>query len=229
MKKIVLNIIIVLLIVSSVICIVIGIRLSEQDKNVDVFDTTELVDVNTIKLKDSKVKVSFSDVILSNHRESRKLIVSEQKATVETEMSSQLIEKIDFDFLKKTQTVSYTGTGYFVVDLDKITAKDIIDDVDNKTLTIKIQHSYLETISINPEEIKIGKTQNGLLAQGKLKLTVNDYNDIEKELKRRLENKFNTVDNGQKADSIALTSVKEIYEPVVKAVNKDYSVKVEFK
>lgn len=228
MKKILLNSGIVLLIIASIICIFIGRKLDKANQAA-IQDPTKLTDVNTITLADSKVKVSFSDVILSNHNETRKLIVSEQTATVSYEISSQLIDKIDFDFLKKSQSVSYTGTGYFVVDLDKLTENDIIDDEENKTLTIRINHSYLEAITINPNDIKIGKTQNGLLAQGKLKLTVSDYNEIEKNLKSLLEKEFNTAKNGQAADEIALTAVKEIYEPIVHAVNKDYNVLVEFK
>ena len=67
------------------------------------------------------------------------------------------------------------------------------------------------------------------MARGKIKLTVNDYNTIEIELKNRLQDAFNTADNGQEADTVALKMVKEIYEPLVKAINPTYQVLVEFK
>ena len=56
-----------------------------------------------------------------------------------------------------------------------------------------------------------------------------DYNAIEKELRNRLEEKFNTAENGQVADATALRMVKEVYEPIVKAIDSSYSVIVEFK
>ena len=131
--------------------------------------------------------------------------------------------------MKKTQKVSYTGTGYFVVDLDNLTKDNIIQDKENKVITIEIGHAYLQAIEIDPDKIIVDEVKKGLLTWGDIELTVKDYNVIEKELRSRLEDKFNTVENGQEADEIALRMVKEVYEPVVKAIDKDYSVVVEFK
>ena len=168
-------------------------------------------------------------MLLGSHEEMRKLIVSTHEATVSTELADKLIQKIDFDFLKKTQKVSYTGTGYFVVDLDNLTKENILDDKDKKILTIKIGHAYLQAIEIDPDKIIVDEVKKGLLTWGDIELTVKDYNVIEKELRNRLEEKFNTAENGQKADETALRMVKEVYEPVVKAIDKDYDVVVEFK
>ena len=131
-------------------------------------------------------------------------------------------------FLKKTQKVSYTGKGYFVVDLDNLTKSNILQDKQKKTITIKIDHAYLEAIEINPEKIIIDEVKEGLLARGDIKLTVKDYNAIEKELRNRMEEKFNTAENGQNADKIALQMVKEVYEPVIKAIDSSYELSVEF-
>ncbi len=191
-------------------------------------DGVEQIDINTIYLENSGVEVDFSEVLLGSHEEMRKLIVSTQEATVSTELADKLIQKIDFDFLKKTQKVSYTGTGYFVVDLDNLTKENIVDDKEKKILTIKIGHAYLQAIEIDPDKIIVDEVKKGLLTWGDIELTVKDYNVIEKELRGRLEDKFNTAENGQEADEIALQMVKEVYEPVVKAIDKDYSVVVEF-
>lgn len=191
-------------------------------------DGVEQIDINTIYLENSGAEVDFAQVLLSNQEETRKLIVSTQEATVSTELSDKLFQKIDFDFLKKTQKVSYTGTGYFVVDLDNLTKENIVQDKENKVVTIKIGHAYLQAIEIDPDKIIVDEVKKGLLAWGDLELTVNDYNVIEKELRSRLETKFNTAENGQEADEIALRMVKEVYEPIVKAIDNSYSVVVEF-
>ncbi len=191
-------------------------------------DGVEQIDINTIYLENSGVEVDFSEVLLSSQEETRKLIVSTQEATVSTELADKLIQKIDFDFLKKTQKVSYTGTGYFVVDLDNLTKENIVQDKGNKVVTIKIGHAYLQAIEIDPDKIIVDEVKKGLLVWGDIELTVKDYNVIEKELRGRLEDKFSTAENGQEADEIALRMVKEVYEPIVKAINKDYSVVVEF-
>lgn len=212
---------------------IIGILIWGMNVTTTVFSETyndgvEQIDINTIYLENSGIEVDFSEVLLGNQEETRKLIVSTQEATVSTELSDKLIQKLDFDFLKKTQKVSYIGTGYFVVDLDNLTKESIIEDKENKIITIKIGHAYLQAIEIDPNKIIVDEVKKGLLAWGDLELTVKDYNEIEKELRNRLETKFNTAENGQEADEIALRMVKEVYEPVVKAIDNKYSVVVEF-
>ena len=191
-------------------------------------DGIEQIDIDSIYLTESGVEVDFSEVIIGKQEETRKLIVSTQEATVSMELTDKLIKQLDFDFLKKTQTVSYTGKGYFVVDLDNLTRENIIEDKQNQTITIQIDHAYLQAIEIDPNKIMIDEVKEGLLARGDIELTVKDYNSIEKELRDRLEEKFNTIENGQKADTIALEMVKEVYEPVIKAVDSSYELYIEF-
>lgn len=192
-------------------------------------DGVKKIDLNKIILDRSGVQVDFSEVIIGNHKESRKLIVSTQEAKVSTMLTDSLIKKLDFDFLKKTQNVSYAGTGYFVVDLDNLTKANVVQDKKNKIVTIRIDHAYLQTIEIDPNKIIIDEVKEGLLARGKIKLTVNDYNVIEKELRKRLEEKFDTIENGQNADATALRMVREVYEPIVRAIDSSYRLLVEFK
>lgn len=194
-----------------------------------VSDGIEQIDLDTIYLQSSGVEVNFSEIILSHQNETRKLIVSMQDGTVTTKLTDRLIKQLDFDFLKKTQNVSYTGTGYFVVDLDNLTAADVVEDREEKTVTIQIGHAYLQAIEIDPNKVIIDDVKESLLAWGDIKLTVADYNAVEQDLRARLEEKFNTAANGQAADKLALQMVKEIYEPVVKAIDRRYSVIAQFK
>lgn len=208
--------------------VIIGWVRGKNPLHMDVSDGIERIDLDTIYLESGGVEVDFSDVILSGHNETRKLIVSTQSGTVSTKLTDRLIKQLDFNFLKKTQNVSYTGTGYFVVDLDNLTSANVIQDKDKKTVTIRVDHAYLEAIEIDPNNIIIDEVKEGLLARGDIELSVADYNAIEKELRAKLEEKFDTAVNGQIADNIALKMVKEVYEPVVKAIDRRYSVIVEF-
>ena len=201
----------------------------ELKNNEPYDDGVEQVDLESIYLKNSGVQVDFSEVIVGTEKEARKLIVLEQEATVSTQLTDSLIKKLNVDWMKKTQKVSYTGKGYFVVDLDKLTAYDVIVDDGKRVVTIKIGHAYLQAIEINPDDIVIDEVKESLLAKGNIKLTVADYNVIEKELKTRLEAEFNSAKNGQKADDMALKMVKKVYEPVVNAIDSSYSANVEFK
>ena len=206
-----------------------GLLRGTDPLHLQVSDGIEQNDLDSIYLKGSRVEVNFSDVILSGQNETRKLIVSTQTGTVTTKLTDRLIEKLDFDFMKKTQNVSYTGTGYFVVDLDHLTAEDVVQDRESQTVTIRIGHAYLQAIEIDPNRIIIDDVKEGLLARGDIKLTVADCNTIEKELRTRLEEQFNTAANGQEADKLALKMVREIYEPVVQAIDARYRVLVVFR
>lgn len=228
-KQVRLNVIAVVLALLLIGVIIVGITRGKNLLHMDVSDGIEQIDLDKIYLKASDVEVNFSEVILSDHTETRKLIVSDQQGTVTTELTDRLIKRLDFNFLKKTQSVSYTGTGYFVVDLDKLTAADIIEDKEKRIITIKIEHAHLQAIEINPNNIIIDEVKEGLLARGDIKLTVADYNTIEKDLRDRLERKFNTAANRKVADELALKMVREVYEPIVKAIDRRYSVVVEFK
>ena len=228
MKRVLLNSSCVILLV-----LIVGVLGWGRNNKIPVFretydDGIEQIDLDTVYLEDSGVEVNFSEILLGKQEETRKLIVSTQEATVSTELSDRLIQKLDFDFLKKTQKVSYTGKGYFVVDLDNLTREDIIDDKEKRIITIKIGHAYLQAIEIDPDKVIVDEVKEGLLARGDIELSVKDYNIIEKELRSQLEAKFNTAENGQKADDLALRMVKEVYEPIIKAIDQRYSVVVEF-
>ena len=197
--------------------------------HMQVSDGIDPVDLDTIYLQSSGVEVNFSDVILSGQNETRKLIVSTQSGTVTTKLTDRLIQQLDFDFMKKTQNVSYTGTGYFVVDLDNLTAANIIEDRDKRTVTIQIGHAYLQAIEIDPDNIIIDDVKESLLARGDIELTVSDYTAIERDLRSRLEEKFDTAANGQAADKLAVKMVREVYEPVIQAIDRRYTVLVQFR
>lgn len=227
-KERVLRVVCVILIFAIIGTLIWGYFNKERNGQNAYDDGIEQIDLNTIYLVNSDVQVGFSEILLGKHEETRKLIVTTQEATVSTKLTDHLIKKIDFDFMKKTQEISYTGEGYFVVDLDNFTKDNIIEDKKNKTITIKIGHAYLQAIEIDPNKIVIDEVKQGLLARGDIELNVKDYNAIEKQIMDRMEEKFDTVENGQEADTIALQMVKDIYEPIIKAIDSAYTVYVEF-
>lgn len=228
-RQTVLNAIAAVLAALVIAIIIFGCIGGTNPLHTQVSDGIEQIDLDTIYLPSSGVEVDFSEVVLSRQNEMRKLIVSEQSGTVTTKLTDRLIKQLDFDFMKKTQNVSYTGTGYFVVDLDNLTSANVTEDRDKKTVTIRIDHAYLQAVEIDPNNIMIDDVEESLLARGEIKLTVADFNAIERNLRSRLEEKFDTAANGQAADELAVKMVKDVYEPIVKAIDRSYSVIVQFK
>ena len=223
-----LNLTVGILATALLLVVVWGFTHGTNPLQMQVSDDIEQIDLDTLYFQSSGVEVNFTDVILSSQNETRKLIVSTLQGTVTTKLTDRLIKQLDFDFLKKTQNVSYTGTGYFVVDLDHLTQANILENKVSKTITIRIDHPYLQAIDIDPNNIILDDVKEGLLARGEIELSVADYNAIEKELRARLEETFNTAANGQAADDLSLQMVKEVYEPVIHAIDPRYTVIVTF-
>lgn len=229
MKDKFLNILCAILIAAIIATLLWAGFYKKEDSKRAYSDGIDQIDLDHIVLEDSGVEVDFSEIIIGKQEETRKLIVSTQEATVSFQLTEKFMKKFDIKIFEKTQKVSYTGKGYFVVDLDHMTKDSVIEDKKNKIITIKIDHAYLEAIAIDPNQITIGDLKKGWFARGDLEMTVQDYTDLEKRLKEEMEKKFDTAENGQTADTIALKMVREVYEPIIKAIDASYDVQVEFR
>lgn len=227
-KKSIYNLLILLLLIGIVAAFAYGHFTKKESAANTIEDHLELSDSDVLQLEDSKVRVSFSEVVLSPQYETRELIVSTQEANVSADLEDRVIQQLDIAALKRSQSVTYTGTGYFIVNLNTLTEKDIVVNDENKTVTIQIEHAKLKDIVIDPDKVEIGSVKKGLLALGNLEITVKDYNEIEQKLKNQLEEAFDTGENLQEADDNALKMVKEIYEPVIHAVDSSYELEIAF-
>lgn len=85
------NLIIWFLIAAIGIVVIWGFKHGSNPLHMNVSDNIQQIDLDTIYLKDSGVEVNFSDVILSDQNEMRKLIVSTQQGTVTTELTDFLL------------------------------------------------------------------------------------------------------------------------------------------
>lgn len=229
MKTLALKIACAVLFLAIIITVYVGRDLRKQNEKSEYTDGIEQIDPHSIYLEESKTEVNFSEVLLSGQEEERKLIVSSETATIDFRLTKYLFKDVEFDFTKKEQNIRYTCKVNYIVDLSKLDKADIIDDKDNKCLTIMIEHPGPEEVKIDPDKVRIGSTNSGWLNPGKIKMTVSDFNDIEQEITKRIAAQINTSENGQKADDNAQKAVKEVYEPIVKAIDNRYSVAVEFK
>lgn len=224
-NKIVLGCCLGLILIS--LCILIFSCGRSNDKNSNKYDDgLEQIDPNKIELSNGKVEVNFADILITNQKETRKLIVLELDAMAPVELKENLIKGIDINLLNKTQTVRYSTTGCFVVDLEKLTKDNIVVDHKEKTVTIQIPHAHLDTIEIDPYKIKVDDVEGGLFSKKDIKLEISDYVKLEQKLKAKIIETFDTAENGQKADSAAREQVKAIYEPIVQAIDSDYKVEI---
>jgi len=227
-KRTILNCICLALIIAIVAVVIVGIVGSAEIVTGTFDDGLGDINLDSISLKDSDVEVKFSDVLITNQKESTELIVYEIDGSVSTELTDKLIDFIDLEILKKTKTISYSAHAAFIVDLAKLNKYSIVQDNKNNTVTIYIPHPMLESYGIDPEKIEIAATKEGLFNRGEIKLTVSDYKDLESTILKKINEKFDTADNVRRADASALKMVRAVYEPVVQAIDSRYNVIVEF-
>lgn len=168
----------------------------------------------------------FQPVIMEKFNEESELVVCSVETTESLDLKQMGI--FDWNVLNKTQSLKYKGIGTFYVDLSSLGEKNIRLDNDRKAVVIEIPHTKMAPVEIDPEKFEAGETQKGLLAFGELKFTPQEYNNLEREVRSRIEKAVHTDGNFKKADENAVAEMKKIYEPVVKLIDDDYTVEIEF-
>lgn len=228
-KTIAINIVLLVVLVMIAILIVYGVYSTKKQKSVDNkrtqgfeagFDDDEVYHVN------EKTTVDFYEPIIEQFKKESQLVVSSADASIDLELKQKGV--FDVDLLNKTQKIRYKGTGRFYVEMSELSKENIAIDEENKTITITVPHTKLLPLEIDPNRFESEDAKKGFLAFGDLKFTPKEYNDLETEVKGKLEKSVNTKENRLKADENAREEITKIYDPIVKALDSDYSVNVEF-
>lgn len=228
-EKLLVNIIFGVCVVLAISVLVFGIakskKKSEDIKNgkgfVAGFDDDEIYHLN------ERTVVDFYDPIIEQFNKESQLVVSSADASIDLNLRQTGI--IDIGLLNKSQKIKYKGTGRFYVDMSELSESDIIVDEEQKTITLMVPHTKLLPVEIDPNRFESEDAKKGFLAFGDLKFTPKEYNDLQTEVKTKLEKSINVKENRLKADENAVEEIIKIYEPIVKALDDEYFVNVEFK
>lgn len=226
MKTNIANVLLLILIVLTVFLTIAGIVKSKDSSDEVVKNPGLYVEEDERYHINGRTIVEFSDVICEEFNKESELVVSSVEASCETTVKQT--GAFDLDAFNKYQTFIYKATGRFSVDLSEMSEQSISMDEENKIITISIPHAKMMPVDIDPSKFTAKDTQSGFLAFGSLKFTANEYNSIETECKKKLEEGINTKENRLMADENALEEIKNIYEPIVKAVDDEYSLEVVF-
>lgn len=226
MKTNILNILLLILIVLTAFLTIVGIVKKKNADEIIAEKPVLYVDEDERYHVNGRTIVEFSDVICEQFSKESELVVSSVEASCETRVKQT--GAFDLDVLNKYQTFIYKTTGRFSVDLSEMSEQSISLDEEKKKITIAIPHAKMMPVDIDPSKFVAKDTQSGFLAFGSLKFTANEYNNIEIECKKKLEEGINTKENRLMADENAIEEIKRIYEPIVKAVDDEYSVEVAF-
>ena len=169
----------------------------------------------------------FENAILGDSEKLKKLEVFRQEVSDAVTITKTGL--FNWKALSKTKLITYNGTVVYTVDLSTLTLNDIDINIGEKIITLKIPHAEQEEINIPEDAIQFGDTDRGLLAFGEMELTPEQNSEVQKEARKRMEEKL-LADNIQAtADRFAVLTVWEMYSPIIKGVARDYSLEVEFR
>lgn len=169
-------------------------------------------------------KIDFTNAVLGKAQETAKLVVLEQEVAVDSEVSSALANLAVF---KKTKQIHSQGTGYYTVDLDGFTAKNVAVDLETRTVTVTIPKAVLDHIAVDPEKTTFEETEHAFLGFGDVKLTQEQQNELDRSVQAAMNEVLDTPEQYDKADEIARLKVRQLFQPVVSAVAEEFMVAVQ--
>lgn len=169
-------------------------------------------------------KFDFSDAILGESRKKSDFVVLEQDITVSTRVSQALANLALFE---KSQVIRSYGTGVYTVNLAALSVNDIALDSDLEQITITIPHAALSYVTVDVEKTEFEETKKALFAFGDIKLTNEQLNLLEQSIQETMTEQLSDADMLAKADSHAISQVQQLFDPIVRSVAPDYTVKIE--
>lgn len=161
------------------------------------------------------VTVDFDPVIQGEAYQQKILTIMTQKA------SAPAIAKKDglwsIPVFKQTKAIIFHGEGTYSVDLSLLSADDFEIDDDEKIITIKIPKPVL-SVKLLPDETEFFDSSNGMLRFGEMQITPEYMTQLESQgIERITETLMEDTIIQETANKFAKLSVKEIYEPIIKA------------
>lgn len=167
--------------------------------------------------------VDFSNAILGESREQKELVVMEQDVEVTSQISQDLL---NISLFAKQKIIHSFGTGVYTVNLEKLSAKDIVFDEATGIITVTVPHAKLGYVSVDVEKTEFEDTRKALLAVGDIKLTAEQKHVLDQDIDASLHEKLENPALLTKADEIALVKVREIFQAPVSALSDAFLVKV---
>lgn len=167
--------------------------------------------------------IDFQEAILGETREKTELVVLERDVQVSTEISHTLA---NISLFEKSQTLTSYGTGVYTVDLSGIGAEDIAFDPEAKIVTVTIPHTKLAYVDFDVSKTESGETRRAIFGFGVIKLTTEQMTILESSIEQTMREALDTPEALAAADERALIAVRELLEPLVKAVSTECALKV---
>ncbi|MDO4486341.1 MAG: DUF4230 domain-containing protein [Bacillota bacterium] len=190
------------------------------DKNVSGYDLT--LDNNGIF---GYTAADFAEVVLGDASKLKKIEVYEREVTDVATITDAGLLKIKL--FSKSQEIKYSGVATYVVDMSYLGKNSFSVDEREHVVTMKIPHAELK--DLNVKKVEIAEVKKGTLAFGKIKLSAEDSDKVDKEVEKKMLKKLENENEAEKADEFAQTVIWDMFYPQIAKVSPGYSLEIEFK
>ncbi len=167
--------------------------------------------------------IDFSEAILGEARQRQELVVMEQDVEVPVQITQALG---NIELFKKTRVIHSFGTGVYTVDLAALDANSISSDDAAQLVTILVPHAVLQYVNVDKDKTTLEDTKKAIFAIGEIKLTAEQQKILDQTVSDAMQKKLTDDAMFQKADEVALSKVRAIFQPLVTALADDYIVKI---
>lgn len=196
-----------------------GPHTSDQVIDKEILEPFDKDGNGSVEYKQQRVpytlKVDFSPVVFQEALREKKLIIMTQNATASETAEKNGLFKLPF--FKQTKAIIFHGEGTYHVDLSSLSDSDFLIDNDKKSITISIPQPEL-SVKLLPKKTEFFDSSNGLLRFGEMQIPPEMMTELEadgiEQITKSLESDTNIHEIVEKFTKL---SVKEIYEPLVKA------------
>ena len=132
----------------------------------------------------------------------------------------------DLDLLKKYKRIKFYSDCSYYIDLSQITKDDLLFDKELNILNLTVPNPKVYKVSIDKEKSKEENSINGFLRFGEIKLTTEEFKDLELEIIANLEEKLNATPLFDEAKVKTKISIENLVKDFV---SEDVTLNISFK
>lgn len=177
----------------------------------------------TKSIENISKKAVTSETIINALKEKRELIVMEASLNNELMLDDSWG---NFEIFKKITYINFTGKGIYSIDLSMIEATNINIKSENNIIYIKLPKPTIKEIALEEDKTTY-KTEKGIFRFGEIKLTPEENNLLNLNVKNRMMEKLLDTSNMYKAEESAKKSLTDIVSSII-LDKENYSILVSF-
>lgn len=132
----------------------------------------------------------------------------------------------NLDILKKYKRIKFYSDCSYYIDLSNITKEDLVFDEELNILNLTIPNPRVYKININKDKLEEETSVNGFLRFGEIKLTTEEFKDLELEVITTIEEKLNDKPLFDEAKLKTKVSIENLIKDFI---SKDVDLNLSFK